>query len=72
MLLGIKFSNLSREQKKFEGQKFFLTKFTECWSPGTRQNWGFAECQVEALGKELTPSATLTGGARQARVLGTC
>ena len=39
---------------------------------GTRQRVSFAECQVEALSKDLTPSAPLTGGARQARVLGTC
>ena len=38
----------------------------------TRQYFTFAECQLEALGKELTPSAPLTGGARRARVLGTC
>ena len=38
----------------------------------TRQYFTFAECQLEALGKKLTPSAPLTGGARQARVLGTC
>ena len=38
----------------------------------TRQYFTFAECQLEALGKELTPSAPLTGGARWARVLGTC
>jgi len=35
-------------------------------------NYPFAECQVVALGKDLTPSAPLTGGARRARVLGTC
>ena len=39
---------------------------------GTRQRVSFAECQVEALGKGLTPSATLTAGARRAHVLGTC
>jgi len=38
----------------------------------TRQYFTFAECQLEALGKKLTPSAPLTGGARRARVLGTC
>ena len=38
----------------------------------TRQYFTFAECHLEALGIELTPSAPLTGGARRARVLGTC
>ena len=47
---------------------------TDCRVPAgdTRQYFTFAECQLEALGKELTPSAPLTGGARRARVLGTC
>ena len=85
MLLGIKLSNLSRDQKNLKAQKIFLTNFAECLSsitrqkklcrePGqrTRQSFFFAECQKVALGKDLTPSAPLTGGARWARVLGTC
>ena len=66
MLLGIKFSNLSREQKN-------LTKFAECWGSGTRrktlcrvpdvctrQNFTFTKCLHLALGKDLTLLATLT------------
>ena len=49
--------------------KFLLCRVPEA---GTRQHMSFAECQVVALGKKLTPSAPLTGGARRARVLGTC
>ena len=56
MLVGIKLSNLSREQKKIERQKkILLTKFAECLISSTRQNYSFAECQVVALGKHLTP-----------------
>ena len=49
-------------------------KFLLCRVPvgDTRQSFSFAECQVAALGKGLTPSATPTAGARRARVLGTC
>ena len=39
---------------------------------GTRQHVSLAECQKVALGKDLTSSAPLTGGARRARVLCTC
>ena len=68
-----------------KAQKKILTKFAECLGsstrqkklcrePGqrTRQRFPFAECQLEALGKKLTPSAPLTGGAWRACVLGTC
>jgi len=50
------------------------TTFLLCRVPAgdTRQYFTVAECQLEALGKELTPSAPLTGDARRARVLGTC
>jgi len=85
MLLGIKLSNLTRDQKILKAKKFFLPNFAEYLSSstrqkkicrvsseGTRQTTPFAECQVVALGKHLTPSAPLTGGARRARVLGTC
>ena len=72
MLLGIKLSNLTRDQKILKTKKFFLPNFAEYLSSSTRQTIPFAECQVVALGKDLTPSAPLTGGARRARVLGTC
>jgi len=47
---------------------------TDCRVPAgdTRQYFTFAECQLEALGKKLTPSTPLTGSARRTRVLGTC
>jgi len=97
MLLGIKLSNLSRDQKNLKAQKIFFNqfcrvpklqhsaketlprarpahsaKFLLCRVPagGTRQHVSFAECQKVALGKDLTPSAPLTGGAWRARVLG--
>jgi len=42
----------------------------------TRQYFTFAECQLEALGKKLTPSAPpdgrRTAGARAGHVLGLC
>ena len=63
MLLGIKLSNLSRDQKNLKAQKKFLTNFAECLSSTTRQkklcrepdqrtrqSFFFAECLLEALG----------------------
>ena len=72
MLLGITLSNLSGDQKKFEGPKFFLTKFAECLGTCTRQKklcrephkrtqqrFYFAECQLETLGNiSPLPSAS--------------
>ena len=68
MLLGIKLSNLTRDQKILKAKKFFLPNFAEYLSSstrqkkicrvsseGTRQTTPFAECQVVALGKHLTP-----------------
>ena len=99
MLLGIKLSNLTRDQKILKAKNFFLPNFAEYLSSSTRQKKicrelgsrhsakllfcrvssevtrqtiTFAECQVVALGKDLTSSAPITGGARRACVLGTC
>ena len=72
MLVGIKLSNLSREQKNLKDKRKFFNQI--CRVPYLQHSAKLLLCRVPGGGTRQTLDAVshLTGGARRARVLGTC